>query len=134
MRLEVQGKTEGKATWIPSMLSINLDDDDCTQINYDIAGELSFIEKKFNAYCKGDLLIEEDDDYVEMSDAQIKQLFKMLKNKDNEIIITVYPNEDEEEIDCDASEITNCVAHLEMWDSQNKRHVINFKFIAEYVE
>ena len=134
MRLQVYGKTQGKATWIPSMLSINLNDDDCTQINYDIAGDLSFTEKRFDTYCKGDLLIEEDDDYVDMDDDQIKQLFKMLKNRHNEIIITVYPNEDEEEIECDDKEITDCVAHLEMWDSKGKCHTISFKFIAEYVE
>jgi hypothetical protein len=132
MRLEVCGKTKGKATWIPSMLSINLDDEDCTQINYDISGDLSFTPNAFDAYCKGDLLIEEDDDYVDMDDKQIKDLFKMLKNPKNEIIITVYPNEDD--IECDDSEITDCVAHLELWDSKGKQHTINFKFIAEYVE
>ncbi len=131
MRLEVYGKTKGNATWIPSMLSINLDDEDCTQINYDISGDLSFTPNAFDAYCKGDLQIEEDDDFVDMTDKQIKDLFKMLKNPKNEIIITIYPNEDD--IECDDSEITDCVAHLEVWDSKGKQHTCNFKFIAEYV-
>ena len=73
MRLEVHGKTQGKATWIPSMLSINLDDEDCTQINYDIRGDLSFEPNAFDAYCKGDLLIEDGDDYVDMTDEQIEE-------------------------------------------------------------
>lgn len=131
MRLEVHGKTQGKATWIPSMLSINLDDEDCTQINYDISGDLSFEPNAFDAYCKGDLQIEEGDDYVDMTDKQIKNLFKMLKNPKNEIIITVYPNEDD--IECDDSEITDCVAHLEMCNSKGQLIGVDFKFTPEYV-
>lgn len=131
MRLEVHGKTQGKVTWIPSMLSINLDDEDCTQINYDISGDLSFEPNAFDAYCKGDLQIEEGDDYVDMTDKQIKNLFKMLKNPKNEIIITVYPNEDN--VECDDSEITDCVAHLEMCNSKGQLISVDFKFTPEYV-
>lgn len=116
MRLKVYGKTQGKATWIPSMLSINLDDDDCTQINYDI---------------RGDLLIEDGDDYVDMTDDQIEELRYMLINPNNEIIITVYPNEDD--IECDDSEITDCEAHLEMWNSKGQLIGVDFKFTPEYV-
>lgn len=131
MRLEVHGKTQGKATWIPSILSINLDDEDCTQINYDISGDLSFEPNTFDAYCKGDLQIEEGDDYVDMTDEQIEELRCMLINPKNEIIITVYPNEDD--IECDDSEITDCVAHLEMWNSKGQLIDVDFKFIPEYV-
>ena len=131
MRLEVHGKTQGKATWIPSMLSINLDDEDCTQINYDISGDLSFDKNAFDAYCKGDLQIEEGDDYVDMTDEQIEELRCMLINPKNEIIITVYPNEDD--IECDDSEITDCVAHLEMWNSKGQLIDVDFKFMPEYV-
>ena len=131
MRLEVHGKTQGKATWIPSMLSINLDDEDCTQINYDISGDLSFTPNAFEAYCKGDLQIEEGDDYVDMTDEQIEELRHMLIDPKNEIIITVYPNEDD--IECDDSEITDCVAHLEMWNSKGQLIGVDFKFTPEYV-
>ena len=131
MRLEVYGKTKGKATWIPSMLSINLDDDDCTQINYDISGDVSFDKNAFNAYCKGDLLIEEDDDYVDMTDEQIEELRYMLINPKNDIIITVYPNEDD--VECDDDEITDCVARLEMWNSKGQLIGVDFKFTPEYV-
>ena len=131
MRLEVHGKTQGKATWIPSMLSINLDDEDCTQINYDISGDLFFEPNAFDAYCKGDLQIEEGDDYVDMTDEQIEELRCMLINPKNEIIITVYPNEDD--IEYDDSEITDCVAHLEMWNSKGQLIDVDFKFIPEYV-
>ena len=131
MRLEVYGKTKGKATWIPSMLSINLDDDDCTQINYDISGDVSFDENAFNAYCKGDLLIEDGDDYVDMTDEQIEELRYMLINPKNEIIITVYPNEDD--VECDDDEITDCVARLEMWNSKGQLIGVDFKFTPEYV-
>ena len=131
MRLEVHGKTQGKATWIPSMLSINLDDEGCTQINYDISGDLSFNKNAFDAYCKGDLQIEEGDDYVDMTDEQIEELRCMLINPKNEIIITVYPNEDD--IECDDSEITDCVAHLEMWNSKGQLIDVDFKFIPECV-
>ena len=130
MRLEVYGKTKGKATWIPSMLSINLDDD-CTQINYDISGDVSFDKNAFNTYCKGDLLIEDGDDYVDMTDKQIEELRYMLINPKNEIIITVYPNEDD--IECDDDEITDCVARLEMWNSKGQLIGVDFKFTAEYV-
>lgn len=131
MRLEVHGKTQGKATWIPSILSINLDDEDCTQINYDISGDLSFEPNAFDAYCKGDLQIEEGDDYVDMTDEQIEELRCMLINPKNEIIITVYPNEDD--IECDDSEITDCIAHLEMWNSKGQLIDVDFKFTPEYV-
>ena len=131
MRLEVHGETNVKASWIPSMLSINLDDEDCTQINYDIQGEVSFTPNEFDAYCKGDLLIEEGDDYVDMDDKQIKQLVKLLKNPKNEIIITVYPNEDDIE---EEAIFKNCVAHLELWTSKEKCIEVSFNFTAEYVE
>ena len=131
MRLEIHGKTQWKATWIPSMLSINLDDKDCTQINYDIRGDLSFEPNAFDAYCKGDLLIEDGDDYVDMTDEQIEELRYMLIDPKNEIIITVYPNEDD--IECDDDEITDCVAHLEMWNSKGQLIGVDFKFTPEYV-
>ncbi len=131
MRLEVHGKTQGKATWIPSMLTINLDDEDCTQINYDISGDLSFEPNAFDAYCKGDLQIEEGDDYVDMTDDQIEELRHMLIDPKNEVIITVYPNEDD--IECDDSEITDCVAHLEMWNSKGQLIGVDFKFTPECV-
>ena len=131
MRLEVHGKTQGKATWIPSMLTINLNDEDCTQINYDISGDLSFEPNAFDAYCKGDLQIEEGDDYVDMTDDQIEELRHMLIDPKNEVIITVYPNEDD--IECDDSEITDCVAHLEMWNSKGQLIGVDFKFTPECV-
>lgn len=131
MRLEIHAKTQGKATWIPSMLTINLDDEDCTQFNYDISGDLSFEPNAFEAYCKGDLLIEEGDDYVDMTDEQIEELRYMLINPKNEIIITVYPNEDD--IECDDSEITDCVARLEMWNSKGQLIGVDFEFTPEFV-
>ena len=131
MRLEIHAKTKGKATWIPSMLTINLDDKDCTQINYDIRGDLSFEPNAFDAYCKGDLLIEDGDDYVDMTDEQIEELRYMLINPKNEIIITVYPNEDN--IECDDDEITDCVARLEMWNGKGQLIGVDFKFTPEYV-
>jgi hypothetical protein len=131
MRLEIHSKTQGKATWIPSMLSINLNDEDCTQFNYDISGDLSFEPNAFDAYCKGDLQIEEGDDYVDMTDDQIEELRHMLIDPKNEVIITVYPNEDD--IECDDSEITDCVAHLEMWNSKGQLIGVDFKFTPEYV-
>lgn len=131
MRLEIHAKTQGKATWIPSMLTINLDDEDCTQFNYDIRGDLSFEPNAFEAYCKGDLLIEDGDDYVDMTDEQIEELRYMLIDPKNEIIITVYPNEDD--IECDDSEITDCVAHLEMWNSKGQLIGVDFEFTPEYV-
>lgn len=131
MRLEIHAKTQGKATWIPSMLTINLDDEDCTQFNYDISGDLSFEPNAFEAYCKGDLLIEDGDDYVDMTDEQIEELRYMLINPKNEIIITVYPNEDD--VECDDSEITDCVAHLEMWNSKGQLIGVDFEFTPEFV-
>lgn len=131
MRLEIHSKTQGKATWIPSMLTINLNDEDCTQFNYDISGNLSFEPNAFDAYCKGDLLIEDGDDYVDMTDEQIEELRYMLINPKNEIIITVYPNEDN--IECDDSEITDCAARLEMWNSKGQLIGVDFKFTPEYV-
>ena len=131
MRLEIHSKTQGKATWIPSMLTINLNDEDCTQFNYDISGDLSFEPNAFDAYCKGDLQIEEGDDYVDMTDEQIEELRYMLINPKNEIIITVYPNEDD--VECDDSEITDCVARLEMWNSKGQLIGVDFKFTPECV-
>ena len=113
------------------MLSINLNDEDCTQINYDISGDLSFEPNAFDAYCKGDLQIEEGDDYVDMTDEQIEELRYMLINPKNEVIITVYPNEDD--IECDDNEITDCVARLEMWNSKGQLIGVDFKFTPEYV-
>lgn len=131
MRLEIHSKTQGKATWIPSMLTINLNDEDCTQFNYDISDNLSFEPNAFDSYCKGDLLIEDGDDYVDMTDEQIEELRYMLINPKNEIIITVCPNKDD--IECDDNEITDCVARLEMWNSKGQLIGVDFKFTPEYV-
>lgn len=135
MRLYCYGESQNGVGYTPDMLTIN-----CANGKrrvYDIQGDVDYDADKLNCRCKGDLFIanDEENDYFEMTDKQVKELVKLLKNPKNEIIITIYPGTEQEEKENLANLIhedllTNCEATL-MICTKKKDYEVDFKFTTE---
>ena len=130
MRLYVSGISKNNIGYTPDMLCIN--GKNGLRRDYDIQGDDDFDPNGFNCRVKGDLFIAHEDDYFEMTDEQIEELVKLLQDKENEIIITVYPYDDSDDnlklVGKD--KLTNCSAKLCIANSKQEFEV-DFEFATE---
>lgn len=130
MRLYVNAVSKQHIGYTPDMLYINSKEG--VRKEYDIQGDDDFDNDGLNCRVKGDLFIANEDDYYEMDDNQIEELVKSLQDKENKIIITIYPVDDSDknlEL-VSEDELTNCSATLCISNSKQEFEV-SFEFKTE---
>ena len=132
MRLYLSGDSKNKVGYTPDTLIIENGD---KRYEYDIQGETDYDTESLSCRTKGEFFKKNDitDDYDELTEKEDKELLNLLKDKNSEVIIAIYPatmmcdNEDEIFNRANDDEISNCSAILRLNDKE-----VNFNFRTEF--
>jgi hypothetical protein len=132
MRLYLSGDSKNKVGYTPDTLIIENGD---KRYEYDIQGETDYDTESLSCRTKGEFFKRNDitDDYDELTEKEDKELLNLLKDKNSEVIIAIYPatmmcdNEDEIFNRANDDEISNCSATLRLNDKE-----VNFNFRTEF--
>jgi hypothetical protein len=131
MRLYLSGDSKNKVGYTPDTLII----ENGERYEYDIQGETDYDTESLSCRTKGEFFKRNDitDDYDELTEKEDKELLNLLKDKNSEVIIAIYPatmmcdNEDEIFNRANDDEISNCSAILRLNDKE-----VNFNFRTEF--
>ena len=77
MILYCSGVSKNQLSYIPDMLTISCQDG--TVKEYDIQGSTGYNEGEFNSRTRGDLAVDNGDDYVELTAEQTLELIRVFR-------------------------------------------------------
>ena len=94
MRLNLYAVSKNKIGYTPDSLTIETPD---CEYHYDIQGDISYDFEILDCSCKGNLFVynESENDYLPLSKEDEKILKALLKRKDVQFRVSIYPIDDE---------------------------------------
>lgn len=134
MRLYLSGNSKNNIGYTPDTLIIC---NNHKRYCYDINGTTDFSIDNFSCRTKGDLLIEVKDNFKVMNNKQKQKLVDLLKDKESEIIVSIYPatisiDDNEAEMEkLGSDEVTDCEGTLRLSINDEELEV-DFKFYTEF--
>ncbi len=128
IRAHFIAKSASKITYLVSRLTLK-DDDDC--LDLDTTGEIFYNQGGLDYYLRDGLQVVKDDDFVDLTDDDVKRLVRLLENPDVKITAQVYASDDD--VDCSEDMLSDCQGYVEISLSKERLYCKEFSFEAEII-
>ena len=138
MRLYLSGYSKFNIGYTPDTLIIETKDG--KHYVYDIQGDVDYDLDSLNCRVKGDLFLKVEladnyDDYLDCKTNNLyEQLLELLNDKENKVIVSIYPTpQNEENPNLNDDILTSCSGKLEVFIPRlNESKEIDFDFTTEF--
>lgn len=126
MRLYLNAESANNITYTPDTLIVKLGK---KKRFYDIQGWTDFDFNGLKTRTKGSLMKRYKNDYVNMTTKDEIELANMLSDPKTEIVVSIYPVNEDVEFRCETDKLTNCYGNLEL---NGFPDTIAFEFRTEF--